>query len=123
MMFENTFTLGAVVTIVISLIGFMGAGVVNAIMVGRYFGANDKRLDAIDKRMENLEIEEKRMTDILIGIAQQKTEIHLLSARLDDVQKYGSHKLAEVLEAMRGQIMSDFKERFEFLQHQLKSKQ
>jgi len=120
-MFEGTITLGAVLTIAISLIGFLGAGVANAIMVGRYFGANDRRLEGIDKRMENLELEEKRMTEVLIGIAQQKTEIHLLSNRLDDVQKYGSHKLAEVLEAMRGQIMADFKERFDFLQKQYTS--
>lgn len=119
MLFDATISLGTIITASLVLIGFIGTGAINAVSVGRYLGAVDKRLDLLDKRMESIEEAERGMTQVIIAIGQQKTEIHLLSKRLDDVQQYGSHRLAEVLEALRGQIMADFKERFEFLQSQI----
>lgn len=119
MVFDATISLGSIIATILIVFGFIGTGAINAISVGRYLGAVDKRLDILDRRMETLEEAEREMTQVMISIGQQKTEIHLLSKRLDDVQQYGSHRLAEVLEALRGQIMSDFKERFEFLQAQI----
>jgi len=102
-------------TIIVGLAGFGSAAVIHIFFIGRHFGA-------IDKRLEALERSELKMTDVLIGMAQSKTEVELLSKRLDDVQHYGSHKLAEVLEAIRGQIMYDFKERFDFLQREIEKR-
>lgn len=110
---------GNILTIAVAVVGFIGAAIVNAIAIGRYIGAVDKRLDSIDKRMGAMEEAEKDITKTMIAIAEQRAEISTLNKRVDDVQKYGSHRLAEVLEAMRGQIMADFRERFDFLQRQI----
>lgn len=121
-MVDWTISTGAILTMAIAIIGFIGTAIVNAIAVGRYIGAVDKRLDSIDRRMSALEEAEKEITKTMVAIAEQRTEIATLNKRVDDIQKYGSHRLAEVLEAMRGQIMQDFRERFDFLQRQMTGK-
>lgn len=98
------------------LTGFVGTALINALAIGRYFGRVEKRLEALERS-------EQKMTDVLVELAQSKIEVSLMSKRLDDLQQYGSHKLAEVLEAIRGQIMSDFRERFDFLQRQIERRE
>lgn len=118
-MVEWSVSFGNVLTMIVAAIGFIGAAIVNAVAIGRYIGAVDKRLDGIDKRMSIMEEAEKDITKTMISIAEQKAELASVTKRLDDVQRYGSHRLAEVLEAMRSQIMQDFRERFDFLQRQI----
>lgn len=118
-MIDWSISAGNIITIAVAVVGFVAAAFVNAIAVGRYIGAVDRRLDSIDRRMSAMEEAEKDITKTMIAIAEQRAEISTMTKRIDDLQKYGSHRLAEVLEAMRGQIMSDFRERFDFLQRQI----
>lgn len=118
-MVEWSVSFGNILTMIVAVVGFIGAAVVNAVAIGRYVGAVDKRLDSIDQRMTAMEEAEKDITRTMISIAEQKAELAAVTKRVDDVQKYGSHRLAEVLEAMRGQIMQDFRERFDYLQRQI----
>jgi hypothetical protein len=37
------------------------------------------------------------MSEVLIRIAESRTELKLLSDRITDVQEHGSHRLAEIL--------------------------
>ncbi len=121
-MFEWTLNIGTVITAFFLLVGFVGSGVVNSIAVGRYFGASDRRLDIIDTRMDKLELTTGRITELLVAIAQQKSEMTELVRRFNDLQQYGSHRLAEVVDQNRTQIMAEVKERLAAIQHQLDQK-
>jgi hypothetical protein len=121
-MIEWTVSLGAILTGLLVVIGFVATSLLNAFAIGKYSGAIEGRLTMLDRRMEELEKSETKIADALIQVAQQQVRLDNLNARVDEVQRYGSHRLAEVLEAMRGQIMSDFRERFEFLQKQIAAK-
>ena len=100
-MFEWSVSLGAALTMVFAFIGFGGTLVYNAYMVGRYAASTDERLKELAIRMGDLEKAEVKMTDLLIQMAQSKTEMQLMSKRIDDVQQHGSYRLAEILENMR----------------------
>jgi hypothetical protein len=80
--------------------------------IGVVWGSLRAEMRRINARLHELK-------DVLTEIAKQKVEIEGLAGRLDDIQRYGSHRLAETLEAMRRQITSDFREKFEHLQRQL----
>lgn len=118
-MVEPTVSYGALLTMTVALIGFGVTLVINAVAIGRFTGRVTESLADVQRRITSIEQNEEKMTLVLVDLAKSKTELQLLSRRIDDVQQHGSHRLAEVLEAMRGQITSDFRERFEFLQREI----
>src|SRR6266550_8647459 len=121
-MFEWTLNIGTVITAFFLLVGFVGSGIINSIAVGRYFGASDRRLDIIDTRMDKLELVTGKITELLVTIAQQKSELTDLTRRLADVQTHGSYRLSEIVEQNRAMIMTEVKERLAQIQHQLGQK-
>lgn len=109
-MFEWSVSLGAALTMGFALLGFGGTLIYNAFVVGKYAASTDERLKELAIRMGDLEKAESKMTDILVQMAQSKTEMQLLSKRIDDVQQHGSYKLAEIMDNMRRQIMMDLRD-------------
>lgn len=81
------------------IVAFLGNGIVTLVAISRWVGA-------IDVRLSHLEKNEERMSQVLIEMAQSRTEINLLSKRIDDVQRHGSYRLAELL-ASRNHIDRD----------------
>src|SRR6266550_8687630 len=111
-MIEQSISWGNIITVVCLVLGLIINGFVNAAAVGRYFGAFDRRMENVDKRLEVLETVGAKITDLLVTLAQQKGEMNLITRRLDDLQVHGSHKLAEILEGVRQQIMTEVRERY-----------
>lgn len=118
-MIDPVISYGAIISSVLVVVGFIGGGLLHAIVVGRYFGRVDEVLIDIRRRVTDLEHNESKIADVLVTIAEQRSAIAETARRIDDMQKYGSHRLAEVLEAMRGQIVGDFKSRIDELQAQI----
>src|SRR6059058_4063235 len=110
-MIDWTFNIAGIIASIFVLIGFIGTWLVGALWIGRFVGAVDNRLHVIDERTKN-------MTELLVKMAQQKTELVLLNSRVNDIQKHGSYKLAELVDTMRTQIMAESRERFEILSAQ-----
>ncbi len=111
-MIEWTISIGAIGTGLLVLLTFIGSGVLNTYSLGRYTGALQQRLTTLDERMAKLEAGEEKMALALIKIAEQNVRLDGISNRVDDVQRYGSHRMTEVLDAMRTQLMTEIKERF-----------
>ncbi len=109
---EQSISWGNIITVVCLVIGLIANGYITAMGIGRYFGTFDRRMDNVDKRLETLEGVGAKITDLLVTLAQQKGEMNLITRRLDDVQAHGSHKLAEILEGVRAQIMAEVRERY-----------
>ena len=93
-MFEWSITAGNVITLFALVGGLLGSALVNSLAVGRYFGAMDKRVDGLDKRMDSLEVSTTKITELLVALGQQKVLMEDLTRRLNDVQTHGSYRLA-----------------------------
>jgi hypothetical protein len=104
-MLDWQISLGNVITDVIALFGFMGTIIFTAVKVSALFEKMNsqtsllaQQLGAMDKRLIEVEAAEQKMVTILVAIAEQKTEIRQLGDRMADIQRYGSHRLAQILE-------------------------
>ena len=117
--FEWTINLSGILTSLVVVVGFIFTAFLNSIAVGRYFGGVDKRLEAFDKRMETLEKAEEHITEVLVEMARSKVELQMMSKRIDDVQHYGSHKLAEILSTLRDTISTDYRKQIDDLHDEL----
>jgi hypothetical protein len=96
-MIDPTISLGALITMAVALLGFGITLIINAVSIGRFTGRVTEALVEVQRRIEAVEKAEQRMTEVLVDMAKSKIELQLLSQRIDDVQKHGSHRLAEIM--------------------------
>ena len=89
-MIEWTISLGNMLTLIAVFIGFAAHGVVQAMVLSN-------KLTTLDMRMQNLEKVAELMTGVLVRVAESRTEIKLLSDRMNDISEHGSRRLAEIL--------------------------
>lgn len=102
--FEPSITIGAIFSAFASMVVFVGSLIWYS---GRFTVKMDlftKNLEAqftkMDKRLEKAE-------QCLVEIATTKVEMAALNKRVDDIQRHGSHRLAEIVE----QAIADRRER------------
>lgn len=105
---DPTFTYGAIVSIIITLMGFGCTMLYQAFKLGSYAASNAANIQALHddmigmrEEMKELKDNSKVMTQVLVDVAKSRTEINLLSERISDVQRHGSHRLAEIMAGWR----------------------
>lgn len=118
-MFEWTISFGTSITLLVTLIGFGCTILYHSYKIGGFVASTTQQLKQIVKNIEELELASIKITEILVDIAKSKAELQILSKRIDDIQMYGSHRLAEVLDNQRKTIMEDLKERFDFMERHM----
>lgn len=81
MNFDTTITLGNLITIGSLLFGLIGAG------YSIYFRLNGMQgsLSKIDKRIDGVDDELKKQTEILIELASQRARMNALERRMDEI--------------------------------------
>src|SRR6266576_767380 len=94
-------SLGNVITIALIVLSFLFHAAIQAIVITRKAALVEGKIDRLDERMARMERTEAMLSEVLIKVAESRTEINLLSARITDVQLHGSHRLAEILGDLR----------------------
>lgn len=107
-MIEPVWTYGAIAGLITTILGFGATLLYQAYRLGSYAASNEghlkhltEKMGEFSDRMAALEKNEEKMTTILVEMAQNKSELQMLSRRIDDVQQHGSYKLAEILQSLR----------------------
>jgi len=100
-MMEWSVSLGNIITVVVLLAGFIGHGLVQAIVIARWMVTIEGKIDAIHPRLDRLERTETTISDAVIRLAENKIEIKLLSDRISDIQAHGSYRLAELVASIK----------------------
>jgi hypothetical protein len=93
-------------------VGAIANAIIFIFSVGMVWGTIRARLLAMEKKLEEFK-------EVLVTVASQKVELEALSRRVDDVQRFGSHRLAEVLSATRTQQNEEWGKRMDELQRTL----
>lgn len=91
MTIEWTVSLGNLLTIAAGFITVVG-----------FFITLRADLTAMSRRLSVLEDNSREQTHILVALAEQKTHIDALAKRIDDIHRYGSHRLAEIIDHAMG---------------------
>src|SRR6266550_3587139 len=90
-------SLGNVITIVGVILSLFFHAISQAVIITRKSSLVEGKIDRLDERMERMEKNENLLTEVIIKVAESRTEIKLLADRITDVQLHGSHRLAEML--------------------------
>ncbi len=99
-MIEWTISLGNMLTLLAVFLGFAAHGVVQAMVLSN-------KLVTLDMRMHNLEKVADMMSGVLVRVAESRTEIKLLSDRMNDIAEHGTRRLAEILVERDGRRRRD----------------